>query len=104
MKEELHEIHEHFDKLANLEPYVDDEDNDDNDIDDNAEELLKVVRTPLFKDNPTNRLQVVLMLLNICTIFGVPNACVDELLKLLKHDLFPKENICLPSHYEAKKW
>ena len=64
---------------------------------------FNIRRTPLFKDSPTNRLQATLMLLNICIIFGVPNTCVDELLKLLKHDLLPKENTCPPSHYEAKK-
>ena len=67
---------------------MNDEDNDDNA--ENMEGFLKEARTPLFKDNPTNRLQAILILLNICTIFGVPNACVDELLKLLKHDLLPK--------------
>lgn len=54
----------------------------------------------LFKDNSTNRMQVVL---NICTQFAVPYACVDELLKLLKYNLLPKENTCPKSHCEAKE-
>ena len=61
-EEELNEIHEGLDELANVEPYVDDEDNDDNV--ENMEELLKEAITPLFKDNPTNPLQAVLVLLN----------------------------------------
>lgn len=74
--------------MANLEEYLDNEDNDDNA--ENMEELLKGTKTLLFKDKPTNRLQAILMLLNICTLFGIPNACVEDLLKLLKHDLLPK--------------
>ena len=35
--------------------------------------------------------------------FDVPYVCVDELLKLLKHDLLPNEDICPKSNYEAKK-
>ena len=87
--------------MANLEPCVHEEDNDENA--ESMEALLKEASIPLFKDNPTNRLQATLMLLNICTIFGVPNTCVNKLLKLLKYDLLPKESTCPPSHYEAKK-
>ena len=101
MEEEVHGKQEDEDEMANLEPRVLEEDNDDNA--ESMEDLLKEARTPLFKDSPTNHLQTILMLLNVCNIFGVPNACVDKLLKLLKHDLLPKENTCPPSHYEAKK-
>ena len=80
------------DEMANMEVPLLEESNEGND--DSMEGLLKEARTPLFKDSPTNRLQAILMLLNVCNIFGVPNACVDELLKLLKHDLLPKE-ICM---------
>ena len=76
------------DEMANMEVPLLEESNEGND--DSMEGLLKEARTPLFKDSPTNRLQAVLMLLNICNIFGVPNVCVDELLKLLKHDLLSK--------------
>ena len=102
MEEEVHGKQEDEDEMANLEPRVLEEDNDDNA--ESMEDLLKEARTPLFKDSPTNRLQAILMLLNVCNIFGVPNACVDELLKLLKHDLLPKENTCPPSHYERRNW
>ena len=51
-----------MDELANVESYVNDEDNDDNAQ--NMKESLKGAGTPLFKDNPTNRLQTILMLLN----------------------------------------
>lgn len=50
-----------------------------------------------------NRLQAISMLLNVCNILEEPNACVNELLKLLKHDLLPKEDTCPLSHYEANK-
>jgi hypothetical protein len=66
-------------------------------------DLLKETRTPLFNDSPTKRLQAIIMLFNVCNIFGVLNACVDELLKLLFYDLLSKENIWPPSHYKAKK-
>jgi hypothetical protein len=82
--------------MANMEVPLLEESNEEND--DSMEELLKEARTPLFKDSPTNRLQAIIMLLNVCNIFGVPNACVDRTkLKLLKHDLLPKENTC-PLH------
>ena len=92
MEEELQGTHEDLDELANTHSHVGDEDNDD--IANNTEDLLKEANTPLFKNSPTNRLQAVFMLLYVCTIFGFFNACVDELLKLLKHDLFPRENTC----------
>ena len=101
MEDELQGTHEDLDEWANTHPHVGDEVNDD--IADNTEDLLREANTPLFKNSPTNRLQAVLMLLNVCTIFGVSNACVDELLKLLKHDLLPRDNTCPQSHYEAKR-
>ena len=76
---------------------------DDIYMDVRIEDLLKETRTQLFKDSPTNHLQEILMLINVCNILGVPNACVNELLKLLKHDLLPKNDTCPPSHYEANK-
>jgi hypothetical protein len=101
MEEEDERRQEDGDDMANMEVHLFEESNKEND--DSMEELLKEARIPLFKDNPTNRLQAILMLLNVCNIFGVPNACVDELLKLLKHDKLPKENTCPSLHYEAKK-
>ena len=89
------------DEMANMEVPLLEESNEGNN--DSMEDLLKEARTPFIKDSPTNRLQTILMFLNLCNIFGVPNACVDELLKLFKHDLLPKENTCPPSHYEAQK-
>ena len=76
-------------------------DNDENS--ESIKDLFKKTRIPHFKDSPTNRLQAIIMLMNVCNIFGVPNACADELLKLLKYDLLPKENTCPSLHYEAKK-
>ena len=100
MEEVLQGTHEDLDYLANTHFHVDDEINDN--IADNTEDLLKEANTPLFNNSPTYRLQAVLMLLNVCTIFGVSNACVDELLKLLKYDILPRKNICPQLHYEAK--
>ena len=88
MKEEFYDINENLDELARIKSYLDDKCNDDNV--ENIEILLKEAITPIFKNKTTNQLQTNLMFLNICIIFGVPNTHVDELLKILKHDLFPK--------------
>ena len=101
IEEELQGTHEDLDELSNTHPYVGDEVNDN--IADNMKDLLKETNIPLFKNNPTNRLQAVLMLLNVCTIFWVSNVCLNELLKLLKHDLLLRENICPQLHYKAKR-
>jgi hypothetical protein len=101
MEEEEEGRQQDEDEMANMEVPLQEESDEENH--DSMEELLKEARTPLFKDSPTNRLQAILMLLNVCNSFGVFNACVDKLLKLLKHDLLPKENTCPPSHFEAKK-
>ena len=86
MEEELQGTHKDLDELAKTHFHVGDEVNDD--IANGG--LIEKTNTPLFKNIPTNRLQEVLMLLNVCTIFEISNACVDELLKLLKHDLLPR--------------
>ena len=101
MKENFYEVNEGLNDLVDVEPCLDDEDNNDNAK--NIKGILKEARMTIYKDSSTNRLQAVLMLLNICIIFGVSNVCVDKLLKMLKHDILPKENTCPPSHYKTKK-
>ena len=96
MEDELQGTHEDLDELTSTHPHIGDEVN--NDIADNMEDLLKEANTPLLKNNPTNRLQAVFMFLDVCTICGVSNACIDELLQLLNYDLLPRGNTCLQLH------
>ena len=64
--------------------------------------LLCEARTPLYAGSSSNRLTSILMLLNCCTTFAIPNNFVDKLLKLLHETIFPKGNILPKTFYEAK--
>jgi hypothetical protein len=64
--------------------------------------LLREAGTPLYEGSPSNRLTSTLLLLVCCTTFAVPNNFVDELLKLLKETILPKDNTLPKSYYEAK--
>ncbi len=64
--------------------------------------LLHEAGTPLYEGSPSNRLTSTLMLLVCCTTFAVPNNFVDELFKLLKETILPKDNTLPKSFYEAK--
>ena len=66
-EEEVQRIQEDEDKMANLETHLLEENNDENAK--SMEDLLKEARTPVFKDSPTNCLQAIIMLLNVCNIF-----------------------------------
>ena len=91
------------DKMANLEPPLFENNNDENT--EIMKDLLKETRTLLFNDSPKNRLQAIIMLFNVCNIFGVLNACVDELLKLLFYDILSEEKTW-PLHHitRPKNW
>ncbi len=57
---------------------------------------------PLYLGAHSTKLADTMLLMNICTIHGVNNKFVDELLSLLHKHLFPPDN-CLPSNmYHAK--
>jgi hypothetical protein len=57
---------------------------------------------PLYLGAHSIKLADTMLLMNICTIHGVNNKFVDELLSLLHKHLFPPDN-CLPSNmYHAK--
>ena len=66
-EEEVQGIQEDEDKMANLETHLLEENNDENAK--SMEDLLKETKTPVFKDSPTNCLQAIRMLLNVCNIF-----------------------------------
>ena len=52
---------------------------------------------------PMNRLGTILMLLNLCSVYGVSNNFIDELFGLLKNELLPKVNTLPKTCYEATK-
>ena len=60
-------------------------------------------KIPLYEGARTTRLVAVLLLLNCFTVFGVSNACADEILKLVS-ELLPAGNNLPKSHYEGKKF
>ena len=64
--------------------------------------LLNEAGTPLYEGSPSNRLTSTLLILLCCTTFAVPNNFVDELLKLLKETILPKDNTLPKSFNEAK--
>lgn len=66
------------------------------------EVLLREAQTPLYGGSTSNCLTSSLMLLVSCTTFGVPNSFVDELFKLLKETILPKDNSLPKSFYKAK--
>jgi hypothetical protein len=50
------------------------------------------------------KLASTLLLMNVCTIHGVSNKFVDELLTLLHKHLLPKDNLLPPSMYTTKNF
>ena len=75
--------------------------------DESAEEdmakLLEESKTLLYEGCSTNCLIAMLLLLNCFAIFGVSNACADEMLKLMK-EILPSKNTLPKSYYEARKY
>ena len=63
--------------------------------------LLREARTPLYARSSSNHLTSILLLLNCCTTFVVPNNFVDEL-KLLHETILPKGNMLPKNFYEAR--
>ena len=70
------------------------------------EELTDVLlesKIPLYEGARSTRLVAVLLLLNCFTVFGVSNACADEILKVVS-ELLPPGNNLPRSNYEGKKF
>jgi hypothetical protein len=73
----------------------------DDDISVEANYLLETCQ-PLYNGAKCTKLASTLLLMNVCTIHGLSNKFVDELLALLHRHLLPKDNLLLPSMYVAK--
>ena len=70
------------------------------------EDLMNVLREsqiPLYEGARTTCLVAVLLLLNCFTVFGVSNACADEILKIV-NKLLPADNNLPKSNYEGEKF
>ncbi len=57
---------------------------------------------PLYLGTHSTKLANIMLLRNICTIHGVNNKFMDELLSLLHKHLFPLDNCLLSNMYHAK--
>ncbi len=57
---------------------------------------------PLYLGSHSMKLVATMLLMNICTIHGVGNKFVDELLALLHKHLLPTSNCLLINMYHAK--
>ena len=92
---EMKEMNDHMEKIRSTM---------DNKVPTNIDQkfLLHEAETPLHAGSPLKRLTLTLMLLVWCTTFAIPNNFVDELLKLLKETIVPKDNTLPKSFYEAK--
>ena len=71
--------------------------------DDDMEDLLQESMQPIFESTPRNRLQAMIMLLNMNSIFKISHNFMDELLTYLSANLLPNSN-CMPRNiYDCKK-
>jgi hypothetical protein len=73
----------------------------DDDISTEANYLWETCQ-PLYNGARCTKLASTLLLMNVCTIHGVSNKFMDELLALLHKHLLPKDNLLPPSMYAAK--
>jgi hypothetical protein len=64
--------------------------------------MFKATHNSLYQGCPTSHLQTILLLFNLTNMHEVSNTLVEELLSLLRLDLFPKDNTIPKSLYEAK--
>ncbi len=65
---------------------------------------LREACQPLYNGARCMKLASTLLLMNVCTIHGVSNKFMDELLALLHKHLLPKDNLLPPSMYAAKSF
>lgn len=65
--------------------------------------VLRESNIPSYEGARTTRLVALLFLFICFTMFGVSNACADEILKVVI-ELFPTGNILPKSNYEGKKY
>jgi hypothetical protein len=63
---------------------------------------LREACQPLYNGARCTKLASTLLLMNVCTVHGVSNKFMDELLALLHKHLLPKDNLLPPSMYAAK--
>ncbi len=59
---------------------------------------------PLYNGARCTKLASTLLLMNVCTVRGVSNKFMDELLALLHKHLLPKDNLLPPSMYVIKSF
>ncbi len=57
---------------------------------------------PLYNGARCTKLTSILLLMNVCTVHGISNKFMEELLTLLHKHLLPKDNLLPPSMYVAK--
>lgn len=74
----------------------------------NVESLLRDSREKIFEGSNLNRLQCIIVLYSLCSLYSVPNTFVNALLAWLAGDVLPTSN-CFPrTSYEMKtilmKW
>jgi len=74
----------------------------DDDISTEANYLREACQ-PLYNGARCTKLASTLLLMNVCTVHGVSNKFMDELLALLHKHLLPKDNLLPPSMYAAKR-
>jgi hypothetical protein len=73
----------------------------DDDISTEANYLREACQ-PLYNGARCTKLASTLLLMNVCTVHGVSNKFMDELLALLHKHLLPKDNLLPPNMYVAK--
>ena len=67
-----------------------------------AESLLRESTEKIFEGSNLNRLQCVIVLSSLCSLYSVPNTFVDALLTWISGDVLPTSN-CFPrTSYEMK--
>jgi hypothetical protein len=63
---------------------------------------LREACQPLYNGARCTKLASILLLMNVCTIHGVSNKFMDDLLALLHKHLLPKDNLLPLSMYATK--
>ena len=57
---------------------------------------------PVYDGSRSTKLAATVLLMNLCTVHGISNECVNELFSLLHSHLLPENNTLSASHYAAK--
>jgi hypothetical protein len=64
--------------------------------------VLEEACQPLYPGDHSTKLATTMLLMNICTVYGVNNKFIDELLSLLHKYLLPPNNYLPSNMYHAK--